>query len=137
MGKQKNIIQERIVYWIDLADYDLDTAFAMQAAERFLYVGFLSHQVIEKGLKALHWKNKESEPPFTHNLLVLIQKCGIIESLPEEFIKLSEELMPLGINTRYPDDKDMLLDILTREKCNEILSAVKDFLIWIKSYLKN
>ncbi|NPU99838.1 MAG: HEPN domain-containing protein [Brevinematales bacterium] len=137
MEKQKDIIHERIEYWLDLANYDLDTAFAMQDAERFLYVGFLSHQVIEKGLKALHWKKTESEPPFTHNLIILIQKCGVIDEVPEGFLKISEELMPLGISARYPDDKDMLLDILTREKCNEILSTVKDFLLWIKNYLKN
>jgi HEPN domain-containing protein len=137
MGKPQDIIQRRISYWIDLADYDLISASAMLSAKQFLHVGFFSHQIIEKGLKALYWKKKQDEPPFTHNLIVLIQKCGIIDNLPEVFLILSEELMPLGINARYPDDKDMLLDILTREKCNEILSAVKEFLLWIKNFLKS
>lgn len=137
MGKEKSIIQKRISYWIDLADYDLISSSAMLTANQFLHVGFFSHQVIEKGLKALYWKTKEDEPPFTHNLIILIQKSEIMDILPENFVQLSEELMPLGINTRYPDDKEILFSILTHDKCNEILKSTKEFLLWIKNYIKN
>jgi HEPN domain-containing protein len=39
-------------YWAEIADYDLDTAEAMLATKRYLYVGFMCHQTIEKLLKA-------------------------------------------------------------------------------------
>jgi len=39
---------ERVNYWVDLADYDLKTAEAMLETERLLYVGFMCHQTLEK-----------------------------------------------------------------------------------------
>ncbi len=41
-------INEKIKYWIDIAEYDLETAKAMLSTKRYLYVGFMCHQVIEK-----------------------------------------------------------------------------------------
>ena len=41
-------MEERIAYWVDIADYDYDTANALMDSRRYLYVGFMCHQVIEK-----------------------------------------------------------------------------------------
>ncbi|MFC1636039.1 HEPN domain-containing protein [Planctomycetota bacterium] len=38
----------KITYWIELSDYDLKTASVMLEGKRFLYVGFMAHQAIEK-----------------------------------------------------------------------------------------
>ena len=43
--------EEQVQYWLDIADYDLDTAEAMHQTGRWLYVAFMCHQVIEKTLK--------------------------------------------------------------------------------------
>lgn len=43
-------------YWLDLAEYDLETAEAMFVSERYLYVGFMCHQTIEKAPKAIYSK---------------------------------------------------------------------------------
>lgn len=43
---------DKVAYWLDIADYDLDTAEAMYQTGRWLYVAFMCHQVIEKTLKA-------------------------------------------------------------------------------------
>ncbi|WP_300685615.1 HEPN domain-containing protein [Acutalibacter sp. 1XD8-36] len=43
----------KAAYWLDCADYDLQMAKAMLETKRFLYVGFMCHQTIEKGLKAV------------------------------------------------------------------------------------
>ena len=48
--------KDKINYWLDLADYDLETAKAMLNSGRFLYVGFMCHQTIEKALKAMYCK---------------------------------------------------------------------------------
>ncbi|MFO8240832.1 MAG: HEPN domain-containing protein [Dissulfuribacterales bacterium] len=45
-------MSENIRYWIEMSDYDLQTAEAMLESERYLYVGFMAHQSIEKILKA-------------------------------------------------------------------------------------
>ena len=41
----------RVTYWIELSDYDYETAEAMLNSSRFLYVGFMCHQTIEKVLE--------------------------------------------------------------------------------------
>lgn len=43
---------DKVTYWLDIADYDIDTAEAMYTTERWLYVAFMCHQAIEKTLKA-------------------------------------------------------------------------------------
>ncbi len=44
-------MNDRIKYWLELSDYDIETANAMLSSKRFLYVGFMCHQTIEKVLK--------------------------------------------------------------------------------------
>ena len=34
-------METKIKYWIDLSDYDLETADAMLNSKRYLYVGFM------------------------------------------------------------------------------------------------
>ena len=45
-------MDSKIKYWIDISDYDLETAEAMLQSKRYLYVGFMCHQTIEKAFKA-------------------------------------------------------------------------------------
>ena len=40
--------EERVKYWIDIAEYDYDTAEVMLKSGRRLYVAFMCHQVVEK-----------------------------------------------------------------------------------------
>jgi len=46
-----------------MSDYDLETASAMLATGRYLYVGFMCHQTIEKILKA-YWSDCLEEVPL-------------------------------------------------------------------------
>jgi len=32
---------DKVKYWLDLSEYDLETAMAMQKTKRYLYVGFM------------------------------------------------------------------------------------------------
>lgn len=45
--------EEKVKYWLDLVDYDLDTAEALYNGERWLYVAFMCHQVIEKSSRPI------------------------------------------------------------------------------------
>lgn len=53
----------KVKYWADVAQYDMDTAKAMNQTKRHLYVGFMCHQVIEKALKAYHVSELKLDPP--------------------------------------------------------------------------
>lgn len=42
---------DKVIYWINIANYDFETAKAMFTTKRWLYVGFMCHQTIEKLLQ--------------------------------------------------------------------------------------
>ena len=79
-------IKNRVKYWLDMANYDLVSAKAMLETRRFLYVGFMCHQVAEKCLKAYYCHRRKTEPPYTHNLLVLAEQSGSIQAAGKTFL---------------------------------------------------
>jgi len=129
-------IKEKVEYWLDLADYDIASAKAMLEARRYLYVGFLCHQVVEKCLKAYFWHCRKIEPPYTHNLLVLAEQAKLDTADRDDVLALFNELMPLNIQARYPEDKELLLKSLTKKRCEELYQRTKEFSKWIKKLLK-
>lgn len=128
-------VDERVAYWIDLADYDLETGRAMLATQRYLYVGFMCHQVVEKLLKAIYSRVKRETPPFTHNLNLLAGECGLDTVLGDQRKDLLDILDPLNIKARYPTVKARLLETLTHERCQDILARTEEFSKWIKQRL--
>ena len=128
--------KERIEYWLDLANYDLVTAKVMLESKRYLYLGFMCHQVIEKSIKAYFWHVKKSDPPYSHNLLVLSDKSTLENLLSSEQKIFLNELMPLNIQARYPNDKLAMLKTLNYNKSRTILKRTKEFYKWIKILLK-
>lgn len=127
-------MDEKVKYWIDTAEYDLDTAKAMLDTGRYLYVGFLCHQTIEKCLKAVIAENGQF-PPKIHNLLNLAEKADIIGNISEEQKDFLSELNPLNIEARYPDYKNKISEILTKTYCNELFNKTKGMVKWIKEQL--
>ena len=129
-------VDEKIEYWLDIASYDLDTAQAMLKTKRYLYVGFMCHQVIEKAIKAYYWEQKKEEPEYTHNLIRLSEISGLNKILSESQNSLIDILMPLNIQARYPKDKEFLLKQLDSKKCKNILTQTMELYLWIKKLLK-
>lgn len=128
-------MDKKVKYWIDTAHYDLDTAQAMLDTGRYLYVGFLCHQTIEKLLKAVIAKNGQF-PPKVHNLINLAEKSGEMNcNMSEEQKEFLSELNPLNIETRYPDYKNRINEILTETYCEEILDKTKRMAEWIEEQL--
>ena len=58
---------DKLKYWLELAEYDFETARLMLDGGRYLYVGFMCHQAIEKVLKGYYVSILAEDPPFTHN----------------------------------------------------------------------
>lgn len=122
---------DKIKYWLELARYDMETANAMYTSKRYLYVGFMCHQVLEKALKAYYVKFRNDNPPYTHNLTVLAEKSEIYKEMSDQQKDFIDFLEPLNIEARYPTTKDKLLKILTDEKCNELIKQTYGELQWI------
>lgn len=128
-------MKDKVTYWIEMSDYDFDTAKAMLETKRYLYVGFMCHQVIEKILKA-YWSQVLEEPPLKiHHLSRLAAKSGLIELLSEEQMDFIDKLEPLNIEARYPSYKEQLVKALTPEYCRELLTKTNELRLWIKTKL--
>ena len=125
----------KVEYWIDLADYDLKTAQAMFDTKRFLYVGFMCHQVIEKSFKAYYSYATNKIPEKIHNLMKLAKQSGLMDLLSEEYKNFVDQLDPLNIEARYPAEKKNLLNFLTETKCREIIKMTEELYQWIKLQL--
>lgn len=128
--------ENTIKYWVTSSDYDLDTPEAMLETKRFLYVGFMARQTIEKIIKAYYVKVLQEIPPYIHNLILLAEKSKLIDDLTEKDIEILSLLNPLNIEARYPKNKDELLNSLTYERCKEIISETKRFQLWVKKKLE-
>jgi HEPN domain-containing protein len=126
---------EKVTYWVEISDYDLETAKAMFRTKRYLYVGFMCHQVIEKVFKAYFSSVKEETPPYIHNLRRLAEISGLIEFLSKEQLLFIKELAPMNIEARYPVYKEDLLKVLTLEKCNQLITKTEELCTWLKQRL--
>lgn len=125
----------KITYWSELSDYDLETAEVMLEGSRYLYVGFMCHQSIEKILKA-HFVFKMNDiPPYTHNLTKLAELSGLSEIMHENHKDYLFSLQPLNIEARYPSYKKQVLESLNRNNTSDILAKTKEFQSWVKQML--
>lgn len=129
-------MDDKVNYWIELSDYDFETALAMLESKRFLYVGFMCHQTIEKIFKAFYVsKNPENTLPYIHNLTLLSKKGGFYDLLAEEQKDFLDVLEPLNIEARYPSPKERLIKSLTESRCEEIINKTKEMQEWVKRKL--
>lgn len=129
------VMNDKVTYWMEMSDYDFDTANAMFITGRYLYVGFMCHQVIEKILKA-YWSNVLEEPPLKiHSLSRLAEKSGLDKEMSDDQLDFIDELEPLNIEARYPSYKERLMRSLNTERCKELIRKTDDLRSWIKNRL--
>jgi len=128
-------MKEKTKYWLELSDYDIETASAMLESGRFLYVGFMCHQAIEKILKDFYFSFNETPAPYTHSLLYIVEKCGLKDKISEEQNSFLNEIEPLNIEARYPSHKKELLKSLNKGKCVYLIDNSIEFIKWVKTKL--
>lgn len=135
ISSDKDKMNEKTTYWLELSDYDLETARAMLKTKRFLYVGFMCHQAIEKILKAYWSKISTETPPFTHNLTRLAEQTDLFKMLTDAQLDLIDSLEPLNIEARYPSYKERLLQSLNQKRSEELITRTQELQQWIKQKL--
>ena len=118
-------------YWLDLAEYDLETAEIMLLSKRYLYVGFMCHQTIEKALKGIYAKKHNEVPPRIHNLARLLKMVDLGDEIPTNLLQVIHELNPLNIACRYPDEELDILNDLTPEYTSEVLDNTRGLFEWL------
>ena len=126
---------DKVAYWLDIADYDLETAEAMYSTSRWLYVSFMCHQAIEKTLKAYWCATQSNDPPYTHSHIRLADGCGLYVQLTDEQRDFLDVIANYNIEARYPEDKECLSQTLTKKFCRQMIDETKTLLQWIKDRL--
>jgi HEPN domain-containing protein len=128
-------VDEKVAYWLELAQYDFDTAKVMLSGKRYLYVGFMCHQTIEKVLKANYVHIIKDTPSHVHNLALIAKKSGIYDSFSDEHKDFLDFLEPLNVEARYPTVKDKIMQSLSEEKCELLVNKTEELFLWIKTKL--
>jgi HEPN domain-containing protein len=125
--------EEKVKHWLDIAEYDLETAEAMQKSSRYLYTVFMCQQALEKLLKAIHIEQQGTEAPRTHNLAYLY---GLL-NLPQrqEYQQTMVNLNIYYLESRYPSYKRRLSQILDKNTAQTYLIKTREIFEWLKSQL--
>ena len=127
--------QDKVEYWLDLAAYDLETAQALLDSKRYLYVGFMCHQVAEKLLKAFFMAIFRETPPKIHDLRNLATRVGLYPNMPENIQETIALLNPLNIESRYPSYQRQIAASLNYERCTELITLTEELNNWIRQRL--
>ncbi len=123
--------KEKVDYWLDIADYDLQTAKAMLTSGRYLYVVFMCQQAMEKTIKALYIQLFDTEPPRSHNLAFLFDKLGKVIS--PETVAFFNTLSAHYLNNRYPEYTHKLSSSLDEQRAQDALQNTEETYVWLKS----
>lgn len=126
---------DKVAYWLDIAEYDVETAETLYNGGRWLYVAFMCHQSIEKTLKAYWCATQPTDPPYTHSHLKLATGCGLYDKMSEEQKDFLDIITSFNIEARYPEDKDALSRQLTKQACRQIIDDTKQLTQWMKDEL--
>lgn len=120
--------------WADRAEYDLETARALLASKRYLYVLFCCQQSIEKALKAVIVSKTGELPPRIHNLPRLAELGGLAAN--QDRMQLLAQLSTFYIQSRYPEDIDALAASTTNEDAQKAIRQTEELIKWLLSLLK-
>jgi HEPN domain-containing protein len=133
--KYNRRMDNKVQYWIDIADYDMKTASSMHKAGRYLYSVFMCQQAVEKILKAIFIKNKKQEPPFSHNLIYIHSLLDIKLKAPH--VQLLGKLTAYYIEGRYPSYKEYLSGLISKKVSSVTLKETKELYKCLKLTLKS
>ena len=126
--------EEKSNYWIELAQYDLDTAVAMFSTGRWFYVVFMCQQAIEKWCKGLYTLYVDDNVPKIHNIKTIFSHFK--EKLPitvvdDETGRFFDTLSAQYITYRYPDFNNMPGKQTGKDEAEAILARTREVYAWL------
>jgi HEPN domain-containing protein len=125
--------QERFDFWLDSAQYDLETANYMFKDGRWFYVVHMCQQSIEKLLKGLYILYIGPNQPHIHNLERLINKLKPLLNveISDETLSFLSELTSYNLNKRYTEYKVKIGLLIKKDKATAILAKTKEVYAWL------
>ena len=122
-------VDKTINYWVESADYDLETGKSLLESRKFPYALFFAHLAIEKVLKAIVVKETGEHAPYTHSLALLAEKTNI--EMTEEMHDQLAEYMEFHIEARYPDEKKDFYKKCTEEFAGKKIVEMEKVYKWL------
>ncbi len=122
-------IDEIIQHWIDTSEKDYKTMQNLLKSGDFSWAMFLGHLVLEKLLKAHYVKNQKKHALFTHDLLRLATKAGLI--IDEETEEWLDDISTFNINARYDNYKQNFYQLCTMEFANLWSKRIEKIRLWL------
>jgi HEPN domain-containing protein len=125
--------QEKFDYWLDIAQYDLDTADAMFGSGRWLYVVFMCQQAVEKLSKGLYVLYNDDNIPRVHAIRQVVKKYEdkLPETVSDDRYKFFDLLSAFYIEGRYADYKQKLSDLVDKREAASVLTQTKEMFAWL------
>jgi len=137
--------REKYEYWLDIAEYDLETARANYISCRYLYVVFMCQQAVEKLVKGLHVLYTGEEADRTHNIARVYNKIfkedknvkyindEEFNNKSQEYMEFFGELLYYYIAERYPSYKEKLSSTISKDNGKKVLDRTEEVFKWLKS----
>ena len=127
--------EEHIRYWVDTAENDWDIVNTLYDAGKYVYSLFFAHLVLEKLSKAIWVKDNELNfPPKVHNIVYILEQTSL--ELTVEQRKFLVIMNDFQLEGRYPDYKQQIFNLLTKERTDNILSSVRETREWLLKKLQ-
>ena len=121
----KEQVAKIIKYWQKTADHDYKTMRWLFKGKRYSDALFFGHIVLEKILKGLVVQKIKKEAPYTHNLLLLMDRARAESVFSKEEIKFLGIVNEFNIRARYSDYKLQFHRKATLEYTSEQLKKIK------------
>ena len=125
--------REAVQRWLDGAHEAWDTAQKLMAVKKYDHSLFFIHLALEKIIKAVFIKKKDTFPPLIHDLAKLASASGISLSRQQKF-QLAEAT-EFNISGRYEDYKFKLYKKATPEFAKNWHQTAKALLTYFKKEL--
>lgn len=124
---------EKFLYWLDIAEYDIVTAGAMCNSGRWLYVAYMCQQAIEKLCKGLYILFVDDNIPRSHNIGAIVSRFSdkMPNEIGEEMLNLFDRLTAYYLNGRYPEYKEKLSSSIDEQTAKRFLQDTKEAFEWL------
>lgn len=133
MADKELNIQKIIDHWKESSDKDYQTMINLFRSGDYNWALFLGHLVIEKLLKALYVKRKETHAMMGHDLLRLAATMDL--ELTEEQEDWFDRLTTFNINARYDSYKQEFYRLCTKEFAEEWKLVIENLREWLRKQL--
>jgi HEPN domain-containing protein len=137
--------RDKYEYWLEAAQYDLESARVMMNGGRYMYVAFMSQQAVEKLIKGIYTLYTDKEPPMIHNIWNIFKQLkkeanledyldiNVFEKNLEKYKIFLAELLSFYISGRYPSFKEKISSTIDPTRAQRVLSDTEEVFLWIKS----